>query len=662
MQAPASSPAELLLQAKALWTTQGDREGASAKFEQTIALLTPQAATLDAQGRRILCEAYNWLAVLDDRFPPLKPRVTQHFQAILDLDPDFALDRSVTPARLNTVFETEKNARFPRVEVTALPEGGVLLVDGKPATPGSRRLSIGSHGFAYHKPGYKAAETTLDVQAGNAQPVHFDLSRNASTIAFNVLPIGAEILLDGKVLGRAEGQAGPEARTWAEKNSVPLESLSALFLIEEVLPGKHRLEIRHPCHVTRRIDIGEDFTSPLGDHLLEPKKLESSAAKLSLTSPTKGGEAFLDGTSLGPLPLIQRPICPGAHAITVRFPAGGYSKSVEVKEGGDLNLEARPKPRMAFLGWDSPTEFPGRARMDAQLLGLASSLSEVAYIPPRPGEAAEDARGRIITDREAELILEARTTDRAGVTLVDLRLTTPEGLEERLEAKPLDQDPLAALLRRLNAPLPLSEPSLGILCLDIPGEPGPWVLQASEAALKAGIVLHRPVTAIQGQPVASVEDLRAALAKISGPAVSLTQGAATVSLNLQTSPLELPFQAAKLSYPRAIAELRLRLLGATGPEAGLLRLNLARAYLHFDKPDRALEVLREASLPPGSGISMGNVAYLTGICLLRLGSVYIPEAIQAFNRALQDPGATLFGSEGPLVAPLARAALQSIQP
>jgi hypothetical protein len=214
----------------------------------------------------------------------------------------------------------------------------------------------------------------------------------------------------------------------------------------------------------------------------------------------------------------------------------------------------------------------------------------------------------------------------------------------------------------LNAPFPLQEASLGILCLDVPGETGPWVLQASEAALKSGIQLHQPLTTIQGQRAATVADLRSALGRISGPSVVITQGSTTCTLALLRSPLELPLRSAGLSYPRVVADLRLRLLSASGTEAGLLRLNLARAFLHFDKPDQALEVLREAFLPPGPGVSMGTVAYLTGFCLLRLGSVYIPEALQAFKQALQDPGATLLGSEGPPVAPLARAALQSIQP
>jgi hypothetical protein len=662
MQAPAPDPAELLQQAKGLWTAQGDREGAASKLEQAIALLSPRLAGLDDKERRLLCEAYNWLAVLDDRYPPHRARVSQHFQAILGLDPNFNLDRSATPARLNAAFEAERDARFVTVEVTVLPPGGTLSVNGKPAAPGTLRLPAGAHVFGYSKASHKALEASRDLQAGKPHSLLLELTRVASTISFNVLPIGAEIVFDGKVLGKSSGQAGPEARQLAEGIGVPLEQLSAPFLIEEVLPGPHQMDVRSPCFKPKRIVIEAASIAPIGDYPFNPIKLESSAARLSLTSPAKGGEAFLDGVPLGPLPLSQHLICPGRHSISVRFPAGGYGRTLDVPDGGTLVLEAVPKPRMAFLGMDGEPDFPGRLRLETQFRELGHRLVEVAVLPVRLGESMEEAKSRTLGAKEAELLLEARTRVRAGVTLVDLSLTTPEGLEERMEVKPLDQDPLEAFARKLNASLPLSEPGLGLVCLDVPGEPGPWVLQASEAALKAGIVLHQPLTVIQGQPVTTQAEMKRVLAGVTEPIVSVLQGDRTITLPLAWHPLEIPLHTAGLSYPRVVAELRLRLASASPAEAGLLRLNLARALLHFEKPDRALEVLRGATLPVGPGVSMGTIAYLTGICLLRLGSVYIPEAIQAFNQALQDPGATLFGFGGPPVAPLARAALQSNQP
>lgn len=660
--APTPNPGEWLQQAKLLWTGQGDREGASAKLEQILVALTPQISTLDASGKRILCETYNWLAVLDDRKSSLRNRVPQRFQAIMDLDPEFSLDPTITPAKLSTGFDTARNLRFPALVVVLQPEDGTLFIDGKPAQGGRRRLSAGKHAFTYRRAGYTPTEVEVEVTPGPTQTVRLELPRVASTLAFQVHPIGAEILWDGKLLGKALGQAGPESQAIAEKLGLAIESLSAPFQIGAIAPGAHRLEVRSPCHRSQTVTIPESLTSPLGDYLLKPFKLETSAAKLTLTSPHKGGEAFLDGVRWGPLPLNQQTICPGTHTLSVRFAAGGFTRTLVVSEGQSLTLEAHPKPRMAFFGLEGEGDFPGRARLEAQIQGLETRLGEIAFLPARPGEKPSEARARITASRDTELLLEAKALPQAGVTLVELRLSTLDGLEERRVVKPLDQAPLGELLKGLEFPLPLTEPSLGLLCIDVPGEAGPWVLDASEEAQKAGIQAHRPITSIEGQPVTTVSDFRAVIAQLSKESATVTQGALQATLPVHHEPLELPLRGSTFSYPRIVAELRLRIQGASGPEAGLLRLNLARAYLHYGKPGRALEILRDATLPKKPGVSAGTLAYLTGICLSRLGSVYISEAIQAFNQALQDPGATLMGPDGPPVAPLARAALQSLQP
>lgn len=637
-QGPA--PAELLQQAKALWTTQGDREGAAAKVEQAVSLLSALRSTLDPAGRLQLCDALNWLAVLDDRASAQKPRVPQHFQAILDLDPDFTLDRAVTPARLQAAFETARDARFPKVELALQPEGGVLEVDGAPAPPSLKRLPAGPHRFAYRKPGYAPQDRALEAKPGVPLRVQMDLTRTASTLRVEVKPKGAELFLDGQVLARAS--EGP--------------------VVLELLPGAHRLELRAPCHRTRTIALPESFTAPLADHVLEPLALESNAARLSLSSSWKGGEAYLDGALVGPLPLKQHPVCEGSHRLEVLFPSGGYAKILEVAPSRDLDLKIEPRPRLAFLGLEGAGDFPGKARLEAGLQALPTLLAGILVLPPRSGEAPAEALARLQRDRGAELVLAARALAEGGVTLVELRLSTLDGLEERRVVKPLDQDPLGPFLRRLTALPPLWQAGIGVLCLDVPGEPGPWVLEMGEEARKAGLQPHLPLVSVGGQAVGSVRNLKALLAKAPEGFVEVGQGGRTLRLPLTPERLELPLQDDGVSYPSVVAELRLRILGTSNPEQGHLKLNLGRAYLHFGKPDRALEVFREAALPAGPGVSQGTLAYLTGLCLLRLGPVYIPEAIQAFTQALQSPGSTLLGPQGPPVAPLAQSTLHSLQP
>ncbi|MDE3245932.1 MAG: hypothetical protein KGN80_07580, partial [Acidobacteriota bacterium] len=116
-----------------------------------------------------------------------------------------------------------------------------------------------------------------------------------------------------------------------------------------------------------------------------------------------------------------------------------------------------------------------------------------------------------------------------------------------------------------------------------------------------------------------------------------------------------------------LAELRLRAIAAKGDELAFLKLNQAIALMHFRRYDKALELLREAKVsgagraPSLLGLGQGTVDYYTGICLSKLGTVYIPEAIQAFNRAQNFPKSTLFGPDGPLVPPLAKQAAEDLK-
>jgi hypothetical protein len=120
--------------------------------------------------------------------------------------------------------------------------------------------------------------------------------------------------------------------------------------------------------------------------------------------------------------------------------------------------------------------------------------------------------------------------------------------------------------------------------------------------------------------------------------------------------------AADLCYPFVLSDLRLRYLGSSGDEAGLLRLQQGLALIHFKEYDKALEILRDARVSGVQGVSQGTLDYYTGVCLLHMGNVYLSETLQSFNQALKYPQATLFGPDGPILAPLARQALEDLKP
>ena len=651
---------ETFLQAKTLWATQGDREGATTRFDSVVASLTSKQATLEPEWIQMLCESYNWLAVLDDRSAQNRPRAQIRLQALMELNPDFELDRALTSQRLLALYDRMKGEKFALVRLAFLPEGGRLLIDGRPASLLPRRfLPFGLHKLSYGRPGYAGSEVTLELGPRDVKAADFKLTRTASTITLYVQPRDTEVFLDGQSVGFAIGKAGENAAPLALSLGLRPEDLSAPFVIPELPPGKHRLELRNACFRTRILELGEDLATPAADHTLEPIRLEPSRGSVSVSSAWSGGELFLSGQSRGLLPLAEVPVCSGTYDLMVVFPAGGFSRRITVEDGKSLAIEVRPKPRLVFLGLEG-SEFTGRSRFLSQLEALGDRLPNLAFLAARAGETPGDALARLKASREAELLLMARPVQDKVVHRVELVLSTLEGEEERILVKPLEQDPLGALAVRINHLPLIQRPGLGATLLDVPGQPGPWVLAASEACLKAGLQPGRPVVKAQGKAIGTVHELQELLRTAKG-SISLDQEGGTVNLPVQMEGLEIPLGASDLCYPALLAHLRLLLAGSKGEEATLIRLNVALALMQFRKYDKAIELLRDARLPTGRGVSQGTIDFHTGRCFIHLGASYQSEAVQAFRQALKYPQATLLGPDGPLVAPLARQALEDLK-
>ncbi|HZU53539.1 MAG TPA: hypothetical protein VFF77_06565 [Holophagaceae bacterium] len=647
-------------QARDLWAKNGDREGASAKMEQVVAALAPKAKSLDAEWRHRLCQGYNLLAVLDDRSPATRARAQERLQALLATDPGYELDRDLSTTRLLNTYAQMRAERFGLVRFTLEPQGGTLKVDGQEmAATGEAWLPLGTRQVAYERPGYGRQEQTLAVGAKPAAAV-FHLDRTSTALRIFTSPSGADVLLDGKPVGTTSGTLAPLDKAVADKAGVPPGDISAAFVFDGVGPGKHTLDLRAPCHAPKTIEIPARFGDAKQDFDLEPFVLKSSAGKLTLDSPAPGAELYLDGDRKGPLPQ-SLPICSGPHDLEVRFPSGAWSRHLEVKDGDQLSFTARPLPRLAFLGLDPASDFSGRDRM-AQALGkLGERLNAVAYLPPKPAELPEVAQSRLKDLNGAELFLSVKPAGEGAGAPVSLEVATGDGAAEAMLVRPFEDDPLAALVARLNAMPPLEEPGCGLTLLDVEGQPGPFVLSVDAAAKAAGVQALRAITAVDGQPVHTVAEFRARLAQAKG-SLQVAQGGGALTLQVKPQPLEIPIHSDRYSYPAVLAALRLRALGAKGDDAGLIRLNLALALMHFHRYDQALEQLKAARLSGDRGVCQGTLAYDEGLCYRTMGPQYQEEAHKAFQSASQYPAATLLGPDGPLVAPLAQQALEDLHP
>jgi hypothetical protein len=646
-------------QARDLWAKNGDRAGATAKMEQVVAALAPKAKSLDTEWRRRLCQAYNLLAVLDDRSPATRAHAQERLQALLDTDPAYELDRDLSTTRLLNAYTQLRAQHFGLVRFTLEPQGGVLKVDGAemPAS-GEAWLPLGTRQVAYERPGYARQEQSLAVGAKPAEAA-FHLDRVSTALRIFTSPSGTDVLLDGKPVGTTSGTLAPLDKAVADKAGLPPDQISAGFVFDGVGPGKHTLELRAPCHAPKTIEIPARFGDAKQDFDLEPFVLKSSAGTLKLDSPAPGAELYLDGDRKGPLPL-SLPICSGPHDLEVRFPAGAWSKHLDVKDGDQVALTARPLPRLAFLGLDPAADFSGRDRMAQALARFGERLTTLAYLPPKPAELPEVAQSRLKDMNGAELLLSVKPAGEGAGAPVSVELSTLDGASEALLVRPFEDDPLAGLVARLNALPPLEEPGCGLTLLDVEGQPGPFVLSVDADAKAAGVQPLRALTSVDGQAVRTVAEFRARLSQAKG-SLQVAQGGAPMTLSVKPQPMEIPINSDRYSYPAVLAALRLRALGAKGDEAGLTHLNLALALMHFRRYDQALEQLKAARLSGDRGVCQGTLSYDEGLCYRALGPPYADEARKAFQSASQYPAATLLGPDGPLVAPLARQALDDLQ-
>jgi len=119
----------------------------------------------------------------------------------------------------------------------------------------------------------------------------------------------------------------------------------------------------------------------------------------------------------------------------------------------------------------------------------------------------------------------------------------------------------------------------------------------------------------------------------------------------------MPMRDPSIYYNLALLDLRQRAARAAPQgETAAVNLNLAVVLMRLGNWDDALAALGKVQLPEGAGVSAGTVAYLRGLCLEGAGRT--TEAQAAFAAAA-NAGEARLSSEGPLIAPLARARLSA---
>lgn len=695
-QATQVGAAEVLQNALAEYRT-GDHKNAEALCQKVILGLSTGAPLGEIQLRQLLA-AYE-LRGRARFILGSKDGAREDFRSILVRAPNHVFG-SATPEipGINpnhaALFEATRKETIGYLVLAISPEDadvkineGVIPVDQR---SGGKVIALpaGPVQVVSQKPGHNRLEELVTIEAGNTITFARTLERVSSKLSFVVAPQGAEIYIDEVARGRASAPLPPNYATSAEVIALGARDPLGFLEVDGIKAGRLRLEFRAPCYQSESRSFPMDRN---GDFFVAPVRLTKSAAPLSVEG--AGGEVFVDGAKLGPVPLTNE-LCPrpDPYVVEVRSGRGRHIKRVTPVTGQKISFLAEPKPAIAILSLtglpDSRSDLrldletaleparyvtvfalqkdvvqreleveqlePGWLAFDTTGRGLSTPARTVSV--PKRLAAASNLAQRLQVQGIAEIHVPGGAADPRNVLFTYLAAgsSTPETMRINLD----DRDSLRNALALLNARAELVRVSSGILVADVQDVAGAVVLRqvwktTGETTLSKGDV----IVAADGGKLQDGSAFDALIArKKAGDKVTLdVRRAAGSAIQVTLEPLNLPqvvgYDDQTLLVNRLIVDFRLAGLDAATPyEETIARLNLGVMLMRGGNWTAARTELEKVTLPDGPGVSRGTVKYLLGLCHDAVGNT--ADADRAFTEAAASVEARLT-SDGPLIKPLA---------
>lgn len=603
----------------------------------------------------------------------------QDFAALLAIRPDFRLSSDISP-RVVAVFESVRTLTIGQLVVSSTPAGEIQIDDRTymvPTEAVALDLVAGDHRLVVNRQGFAPVEQMFTVTAGAATELTLTLERISASLSIVTVPAGAEIVIDGTPRG-----VTPPGQTSA--------GASAPLVITDIPLGQHRIEVRRECYaeLSLPMNVTQDIAT-------DPLQLVPAVATVTLQSQAADAVVYIDGERRGVLRELSRlTVCEGRRVIEVRGADGRFVDRRDWVRGATETLSAELRAGFPIVASRGTAAMPADQLREAVERALAGAPAIIVYAPVQdeldavlrkhnappnwlsaplagaeasalPREAVRDLGQKVVTDLGAQGAAAVAVGAEPYEATVAL-LAAGSGDPDVITVNTADPASQRRVAERIGAPLPpIVRPSLEVSTVDVAGVSGAVVVRFGSAASAAGYVAGDVIVSAGGQPVTSVADLRSIVAAIrsagsldvevkgaTGQTRSIT---APVSLVLDTIPLRDP----AILYNRALIELRRSAATASTPDTvAAANLNLAVVHLRLGNWDDALAALGKVSLPEGAGVSAGTVAFLRGLCLEGAGRT--SEARTAYAAAAEATEARL-SSEGPLVAPLARAKLDTLR-
>ena len=591
----------------------------------------------------------------------------QDFAALLSVRPEYRLAADISP-RVVALYETVMATTVGQVTITMTPPGD-LDVDRRtytiPTEGATLSLTAGDHQLSVTRQGFAPVSQLLVVAAGESRELSLTLERISASLEVQTAEAGVDVLLDGTPRG----------------TTAPAGTGPATLLLSDLPLGTHQLVLRRECF----LDAERTISLVADDLRTDPIRLEPATAPVTVRTGATGAQMFLDGEPRGPAP-GEISVCQGEHVLEVRGPTGRFVERREWRAGQPVTLDATLRSAFPIVSVTGATADAVRDQVAADVARVLAPAEHVLVYAPDQAQVdaamqAENIPSGWLADavtgadtalprdviRDMGRRLAARLGVQGFVAVVAGAarfqatvgfLAAGSGEPEAVTVTTADQASPRAALDRLSAPLPpVLRPSVGLSAIDVIGVTGAVVVRSGGAAAEAGIGAGEIVTSAGGTPLASVADLRGALAASGETSVTLdVAGVDGTVRQVAVRPRQvadlLPLGDASLLYNRALLELQELTQTAQGAdERAAAHLNYAIVLIRLGSFDEALQALGQARLEAGPGVSAGTVAYLRGLALEGVGKS--AEARAAFGEAAAATGARL-GYDGPLVSPLAR--------
>jgi tetratricopeptide (TPR) repeat protein len=616
---------------------------ASASEDPSDQALIPRAHELRAMARMNMGDA---------------PSAEKDFAALVQIDPTHDLDRQLTPPKILEVFDRVREARTavitlhcdpPDCRVSLGPQMVEIL-----APIVERRVRAGDYHVRIERQGFEPLEETWAVQPGQRVTREVRLVQNSQSFQVMTIPPGGRVLLDGVEIGVTRGPAPTKYQDHARKEGVSLAELSAPLLVPYVAVGKHELRIERRCHQTARyaLEVRPEMrsTQPI---TFKPVRLKAELAALELRGHPSGAEVWLDGKSIGSLPVRREGVCAGTHQVEARFPTGArWYNEIELPAGRTHRLQIYPRPSLSFLGLVQvgSSVRSDRRQIEAQLVthlerlrslnvdrldrskkerGTWASLVSAAPIEGAGQDLLATRLGSWVDslsqERRPDLALGAVLRRRGQSDEVALYLVSTLGGSAEVRQAPTGSKTLDSFFASLDRPTGIEETWVGWTPVDVPGAEAPIIatVAAQGPAARAGLEPGDQIQAVDGEPVGSARDLRRLMEAIApGETIRVTRVApdgsvGALTLAPQARPSVLPLDHPEVLYHAAHAHLQhLVLGGADGVSGRLAALNLGVVLLHFGRAEEALVSYLE---PASSGVLQPIVHYLRFRAYEKLG-------------------------------------------